>query len=60
MSPEAAFESAGAGRGDPSALAFATDPESEHALREGLAGYRDAQVWPGGFRAARTALGRNR
>ena len=43
--------------GDPNALAFATDPESEHALREGLAGYRDAQVWPGGLRAALTALG---
>ena len=42
---------------EPGVLAFATDPDSEHALREGLAGYRDAQVWPGGLRAALTALG---
>ena len=39
------------------ALAFATDPESERALREGLAGCRDGQVWPGGLRTAVTALG---
>ena len=42
---------------EPGVLAFATDAESEHALREGLAGYRDAQVWPGGLRAALSALG---
>ena len=42
---------------EPGVLAFATDPESEQALREGLAGYRDAQVWPGGLRAALSALG---
>ena len=45
------------------ALAFATDPETEGALREGLLyyeaplpGYDDAQVWPGGLRAAVAAL----
>ena len=43
---------------EPSVLAFAADPESEHALREGLAGYPDAQVWPGGMRAAVAALSR--
>ena len=43
---------------EPSVLAFAADPESEHVLREGLEGYRDAQVWPGGLRAAVTALSR--
>ena len=38
------------------ALAFATDPASERALREGLAGCRDGQVWPGGLRTAAAAL----
>ena len=57
MSPETASDSAETGPSDPSALAFATDSESEHVLREGLSGYRDAQVWPGGLRAAVTALG---
>ena len=38
------------------ALAFATDPTSEHALREGLADFQDAQVWPGDLRAAAAAL----
>ena len=38
------------------ALAFATDGASEHALREGLAGCRDAQVWPGNLHAAVAAL----
>ena len=38
------------------ALAFATDPASEQALREGLADLRDAQVWPGDLRAAAAAL----
>ena len=46
-----------AGLQSPDVLAFATDPESEHALRRGLAGYRDPQVWPGGLRAAVAALG---
>ena len=58
MNPERGDDSAEMGPSDPSALAFATDPESEHALREGLAGYRDAQVWPGDLRAAVAALGR--
>ena len=39
------------------ALAFATDPRSERALREGLSGFQDAQVWPGDLRAAAAALG---
>ena len=38
------------------ALAFATDPRSENALREGLVGCRDVQVWPGGLRATVEAL----
>ena len=58
MNAEAALDSTGTGLGEASALAFATDSESEHVLREGLAGYRDAQVWPGGLRAAVTALSR--
>ena len=39
------------------ALAFSTDPQSEHALREGLSGFRDALVWRGDLRAAAGALG---
>ena len=39
------------------ALAFATDPHSERALREGLSGLQDAQVWPGDLRTAAAALG---
>ena len=58
MNPETVDESAEMGPSDPSALAFAADPESEHALREGLAGYPDAEVWPGGLSAAVAALGR--
>ena len=42
--------------GELDALAFATDPHSERALREGLAGLPDAQVWPGDLRAAAAAL----
>ena len=45
------------------ALAFATDPETERALREGLLRYEspssgldEPQVWPGGIRAAISAL----
>ena len=38
-------------------LAFATDPRTEGTLREGLSGFHDAQVWPGGMRAAAAALG---
>ena len=58
MNPESANESAETGPSDPSALAFVKDPESEHALREGLAGYPDAEVWPRGLSAAVEALGR--
>ena len=57
MSPEAASVGPEIEPDDPSALAFAMDSESEHALREGLAAYPDAQVWPGGLRAAVAALG---
>ena len=39
------------------ALAFATDPASERALREGLSSFPDAQVWPGDLRTAAAALG---
>ena len=39
------------------ALAFATDPRSERALREGLSDFQDAHVWPGDLRAAAAALG---
>ena len=39
------------------ALAFATDPDSERALREGLSDFPDAQVWPGDLRSAAAALG---
>ena len=50
---------------DPAAaLAFATDPDTEVALRDGLFGYEsaapgcgDPQVWQGGLRAAIAALG---
>lgn len=49
--------------GPAAALAFATDPETEDALREGLLRYEgtspdsdDPQVWPGGLRAALAAL----
>ena len=42
--------------GEFDALAFATDPHSERALREGLSGLQDAQVWPGDLRAAAAAL----
>ncbi len=45
------------------ALAFALDPETEHALREGLLHFEgptpecdDPQVWPGGILAAVAAL----
>ena len=34
------------------ALAFATDPETESALREGLSDHADPQVWPGDLRTA--------
>ena len=44
--------------GELDALAFVADAPSEHALREGLAGYGEAQVWPGGLPAAVAALGR--
>ena len=38
--------------GEPAALAFAADPETESALREGLADLADPLVWPGGLRTA--------
>ena len=49
--------------GPAAALAFATDPDTELALRDGLFGYEgtasdcgDPQVWQGGLRAAVAAL----
>ena len=49
--------------GPAAALAFATDPDTELALRDGLFGYEsgapdcgDPQVWQGGLRAAIAAL----
>ena len=38
--------------GELTVLAFATDPESESALREGLSEHPNPQVWPGGLRNA--------
>ena len=38
------------------AFAFSTDPQSEHALREGLSAFPHAQVRPGDLRAAAAAL----
>ena len=38
--------------GESLALAFATDPDSESALRDGLSDHADPQVWPGGLRTA--------
>lgn len=49
-----------AGLAETDALAFTTDAESERALVEGLAGCRDAEVWPGSLRAAAAALGQGR
>ena len=43
--------------GEPTVLAFATDPESESALREGLSDHANPFVWPGGLRNAVTTLG---
>ena len=52
-----------ADNGPAAALAFATDPETERALREGLLRYEgpspgldQPQVWPGGIEAAISAL----
>ena len=42
--------------GEPTVLAFATDPESESALREGLSEHPNPQVWPGGLRSAIVTL----
>ena len=43
--------------GEPTVLAFATDAESESALREGLSEHPNPQVWPGGLRSAIMTLG---
>ena len=43
--------------GEPTVLAFASDPESESALREGLSEHPNPQVWPGGLRSAIATLG---
>ena len=41
----------------PAPFAFATDPESERALREGLSDHPLPQVWPGDLRTAVATLG---
>ena len=51
---EDGFPAAGS---EPAALAFATDPDTESALREGLADLADPQVWPGGLGTAIDVLG---
>ena len=38
------------------ALAFATDPDTESALRDGLSDHSDPQVWPGSLRTAVATL----
>ena len=38
------------------ALAFATDPDTESALRDGLSDHSDPQVWPGSLRTAVVTL----
>ena len=55
--------SEGAPEGPVAALAFASDPETEDTLRQGLLHFEgptsdcdDPQVWPGGLRAAVAAL----
>lgn len=40
----------------PVAFAFATDPDTEDAFREGLSDHPDPQVWPGDLRTAMAAL----
>ena len=47
VSPDGAFAQAPASPAEPEALAFATDPDSERVLREGLDGFGEPQVWPG-------------
>ena len=44
----------------PATLAFAADPDTERALREGLAGHPGRDVRPGGVSAALTALSAGR
>ncbi len=46
------------GAADAVAFGFATDAETEAALREGLEDLRDAQVWRGALRSATLALAR--
>ena len=58
MSPQGGARAPAADTGDRSVLAFAMDSTSEHALREGLAVYPEAEVWPGGVRAAVAVLTR--
>ena len=45
-----------AGPAAPGAFAFATDPDTEEALREGLAETPDRQIWPGDLRTAMAAV----
>ena len=55
LTPDPAVPAA-TGAMEPPVFAFATDPDTEEALREGLSGYPDLQVWPGDLRTAMAAL----
>lgn len=50
--PAARIDPFAAAGSEAAALAFATDPETESALREGLSDHADPQVWPGDLRTA--------
>ena len=52
---EEVFASPPAGE-ESTALAFATDPDTESALRDGLSDHSDPQVWPGRLRTAVATL----
>ena len=52
---EEVFASPPAGE-ESTALAFATDPDTESALRDGLSDHSDPQVWPGRLRTAIATL----
>ena len=47
---------AGTAPAQTAAFAFATDPDTEAALREGLSDHPDPQVWPGDLRTAMAVL----
>ena len=57
LTPDVApADPAAAGPAPPGVFAFATDPDTEEALREGLAEVPDRQVWPGDLRTAMAAV----